>query len=766
MTRLLTLLTALALVAFVAVTANAYMSIRVPVGTAGQALPVRWDLNNTAARPNVANRRVLYEIGDAGTVDGPNFLGPINEFEAVQNSFANWRNVNESEIDFEFTTATTNAVTSASDNRNVIYWKSSNITSGVFAVTITTFETATGQIVDADMELNDRDFTWDTLGPTGTTGIIGRAMIESVVTHELGHFIGLDHPNNAQSTMFFASSPGLINQTTLEADDRAVLIEGYTHPTISDASLGTVQGTVSDAGGAKFGVYVTLVDIATGRNVVGHASEGTPGPFTLGSYTIDNVPPGDYLAFACPVDKTSLGSYYSSAFTSFYPIVRGVAVGTTGAPTLVSVAPGASVTGADITLPGSSQNPFEPDGTSAQAHAIASGEVAVARISPATDQDWYSFTTTAANQQVTIRVLSDTFGFDLNPTLTMYASNGTTELVSPDFGAPAFMSSANDIDDVAFDVSGVNFDAQIVRTMPTAGTFFFKVASKVGATTGDYIVTFEITGADTTPSVVATTVESSAAGVAANSGNTFQVTITPKNVFGRDLNAPNSYTVELMNVTGAPTMLQTQTGSTPFTFTVTAAATSQVIKYGARIDGVLMADSVSVSHYGTLSTTNSRIVLREFTLNANGYDRIPLVVELRDGSNNLMPDSTIPVTLSTTAGTLDNGTTTGASNVPATFDPVAGVWRIQLVAPSNTGTATVTAFANSTQIDSKQVTILARASGTGTSGGGGGGGEDEGDDDGGGCAVSGGGALIVLLALPAFAALRRKSKPSPQGLGS
>jgi uncharacterized membrane protein YgcG len=756
MTRLLSVLAAFALVAVAAVTANAYMSIRVPNGSAGQALPVRWDLNNTAARPNIANRRVLYEIGDAGTVDGPNFQGPINEFEAVQNSFANWRNVHESEIDFEFSAATTNAVTSASDNRNVIHWKSSNIASGVFAVTITTFETTTGQIVDADMELNDRDFTWDTLGPTGTQGIIGRAMIESVVTHELGHFIGLDHPNNAQSTMFFASSPGLINQTTLEADDRAALIDGYTHPTISDASLGTVQGTVSDAGGAKFGVYVTLVDVATGKNVVGHVSEGTPGPFTLGSYTIDNVPPGNYLAFACPVDKPSLGSYYGTAFTSFYPIVRGVAVGTTGAPTLVSVAPGGSVTGADITVPGASQNPFEPDGTSAQAHAIASGQVAVARISPATDQDWYSFTTTAANQQVTIRVLSDTFGFDLNPTLTMFASNGSTVLVSPDFGDPVFMSSANDVDDAASDVSGVNFDAQIVRTMPTAGTFFFKVASRVGATTGDYVVTFEITGADTTANPVATTVDSSAAGVAANSGNTFQVTITPRNAFGRDLNAPNSYTVELMNVTGTPTMLQSQTGSTPFVFTVTAAATSQVIKYGARIDGVLMTDSASVSHYGTLSTTNSRIVLRESTINANGYDRIPLIVELRDGSNNLMPNSTIPVTLSTTAGTLDNGTTTGASNVAAVFDAVVGVWRIQLVAPNNTGTATITAFANSTQIDSKQVTVLAKATGTGSSGGGGGDGDDSGDDDGGGCVVGGGGVSALVLLMFAVLCRRRR----------
>jgi hypothetical protein len=758
------LIVALMLVACAAVlalaggSAEAYMSIRVPVGTAGQALPVRWDLNNVAGRPNVANQRVLYEIDDAGCADGAVFQGPINEFEAIQNSFSAWRNINESKLDFEFAGATTNPATSASDRRNVIRWVDSNIATGVFAVTITTFDTSNGQITDADMQLNDRDFTWDTLGPTGTQGVIGRAMIESVVTHELGHFIGLDHPNNAQATMFYASSPGLINQASLETDDRAPVIEGYTG-SVADASLGTVQGAVESGGTARFGVYVTLVDVSTGRNVVGHCSEGTPGPYTLGSFTIDNVPPGNYLAFALPVNKSALGSYYQGAFTSFFPVVRGVAVNTIGAPTLVQVGPGQTVTGVNITLPGASQDPFEPDGNSAGAKAIASGQVAVSKISPATDEDWYKFTTTVPNQQVTVRVLSDTFGFNLNPTLTMYDTNGTTVLVSPDFGDPAYMASANDVDELAFDASGVNFDAAITRTMATPGTYFVKVASKAVATTGTYLLTLELSDEDVTADVVASGIESSAPGVAANTAGSFTVTVTPRNLFGRDLNAPNSYDVELLDVTGTPTVLQSiSSGSTPFNFTVNALATGQVVKYGARIDGVQIAATVSVSHYGAISLTNSRITLLESTLNANGYDRIPVMVELRDGSNNPLPDPGVAVTLSTTAGTLDNGTTTGASSVAAVFDAARGVWLIELVAPTSIGTATLTAFANTQQIDSKQVSILPRATGTGGGGVIPGGGGDDDDDDGGGCTVdpSGTAALLLLAAGALAAALRRR----------
>ncbi|MCB9893952.1 MAG: matrixin family metalloprotease [Planctomycetes bacterium] len=740
--------------------ADAYMTIRVPAGTGGQALPVRWDLNNVAGRPNVANGRVLYEIDDKGCNDGAGFMGPINEFEAIQNSFATWRNVHESNLEFEFAGSTTNAVTNASDNRNVVRWVPSNIASGVFAVTITTFDTTNGQITDADMELNDRDFTWDTLGPAGTTGVIGRAMIENVVTHEAGHFFGLDHAFNAQATMYAQSSAGLINGSTLEADDRAPLIANYTNAGVVDATLGTVQGSVSNGSTAQFGVYVTLVDVATGKNVVGHVSEGTPGPFTLGAYTIDNVPPGNYLAFAMPVTKSQLGSYYGTAFTSFFPIVRGVAVGTIGAPTLVKVAPGATVTGVDLVLPGASQNPLEPDGSSATAHAIASGEVVVSKISGATDEDYYSFTTTSANQQVTIRVLSDTFGFSLNPTLTMYDTNGTTVLASPTFGDPNYMPSANDVDDTAFDLSGVNFDARIVRTMTTPGTYYFKVASKVGATTGTYIATLEISGDDTTADAVSSTIASSVPGIQANTAGTFQVIVTPRNVFARDLNAPNSYTVQLLDVTGSPTVLQTiSSGTTPFAFSVSAATVGQVVKYGATIDGTQIGATVSFSHYGTLSTTNSRITLLETTLNANGYDRIPVMIELRDGSNNPLPNSGIAVTLSTTGGTLDNGSTTGASNVAAVFDSTLGVWLIDLVAPTSTGTATITAFANSTQIDSKQVTILARANGTGggTNPGGGGGGGDE--DDGGSCVIDpvGSSMLVLLVAGMVVCILRRRA---------
>ncbi|HRJ78735.1 MAG TPA: invasin domain 3-containing protein [Planctomycetota bacterium] len=738
--------------------ASGYMSIRVatsPVPSAvGQA--VRWNLG--AARPNVANRRILYEIGDAGCADSALFTGGINEFQAIQDSFNNWRRIRESDLDFEFAGSTTNAVTSASDNRNVLRFVGSNISSGVFAVTITTFDTTTGEILDADMELNDRDFTWDTLGQSRTTGTPGRAYIESVVTHEIGHFVGLDHPANSQSTLYFASSPGLFSQASLERDDIAPIIQSYPHPSLSDPALGSVSGVVTDAMAAgQFGVGVVLVNLATGKNVVGHVTEKPPAG-SLGSYLIQGVPPGNYIAFALPIQSSQLGSYYASAFTSFYPVVRGVAFNTVGAPTLVKVAPGQAFTGANLSLPAAGGNPFEPNNTSAQATTLASGEAAVAQITPAADVDFFKFTATAG-QTCVIRVLSDAFGFALNPTLTLLDTNGTTVLASPISSHPAYLASANDRDGEAFDASGPDYDAEIVFTLPAAGTYFFAVASRAGLTAGQYLVTLELRGADTSADNIATKISSSAAGVPADGTSTFTINIDPRNQFDVSLAAPNTYTVDLVDRSGSPVILQTLSSqSAPFNFTVTALASPGTKTYGCRVNGVDMAATVQVSHFGTLSALNSRVILSETSVVANGYDFCTVQVQLRDSANNLFADSAAAVVISTTLGTLDNGSATGAS-VAGVYDPALGLWAATLKAGTAAGLGNISATANAQPLSAQTLTFLAAATGTGS--GGGGSSNDTEDDGGGGCTAGGNAAWLAILALLVAAlAARRVSRAS------
>jgi Invasin, domain 3 len=130
------------------------------------------------------------------------------------------------------------------------------------------------------------------------------------------------------------------------------------------------------------------------------------------------------------------------------------------------------------------------------------------------------------------------------------------------------------------------------------------------------------------------------------------------------------------------------------------------------VNSVDMGATLTISHYGTLSAANSRVIIEETSLSANGYDKSAVFVALRDGSNNLLPDSAATVSVATSLGTLDNGTTQGTS-VPAVFDPATGMFKVTLVAGTNTGTASVSATANSLAIAAQAVPILLRAAGTG-----------------------------------------------------
>jgi MYXO-CTERM domain-containing protein len=106
--------------------------------------------------------------------------------------------------------------------------------SNAFAVTIVWHDTRTGEILDADMMINDQLSSRRNAGgpyaicpPTGCTG--NDADLGSIVTHEAGHFIGIGHcnpidpddPNDpcVQATMFSRAERDSVNKRTLAPDD-------------------------------------------------------------------------------------------------------------------------------------------------------------------------------------------------------------------------------------------------------------------------------------------------------------------------------------------------------------------------------------------------------------------------------------------------------------------------------------------------------------------------------------------------------------------
>ncbi len=100
-------------------------------------------------------------------------------------------------------------------NTNVVVFREqdwSNL-SGVVALTSVSYAPSTGEIVDADIEFNAVDFS------LGTTGRTNQSDIANTLTHEVGHFLGLDHSPVSSATMLATAPLGETSKRSLEQDD-------------------------------------------------------------------------------------------------------------------------------------------------------------------------------------------------------------------------------------------------------------------------------------------------------------------------------------------------------------------------------------------------------------------------------------------------------------------------------------------------------------------------------------------------------------------
>ena len=114
---------------------------------------------------------------------------------------------------------------SGGTNANVILFQDTKwIYKGVdntLAKTTVTFNDETGEILDADIEINHANNLFTINDMTVEYDL------ESVLTHELGHLIGIDHTPDFDATMFAGYEPGSIDQRTLEEDDILAACEAY-----------------------------------------------------------------------------------------------------------------------------------------------------------------------------------------------------------------------------------------------------------------------------------------------------------------------------------------------------------------------------------------------------------------------------------------------------------------------------------------------------------------------------------------------------------
>jgi Matrixin len=201
--------------------------------------------------------------------------------------------------------------------------------------------TEVGQILDADIYFDPSDPQISFATPAAL-GANPRAYdLESLMTHELGHFLGFSHSAVWSAMMFpFAPAPGTFNgarptgsepDAPLGDDDRIGLRVLY--PASADAlHAGAISGRILPANpfslpaappgvSGVFGAHVVAVDAESGAvaaATVGGWSCTGDGPAQFdGSYEIDRLPVGrSYTVYAEPLDGVVVPAQISPAIVS------------------------------------------------------------------------------------------------------------------------------------------------------------------------------------------------------------------------------------------------------------------------------------------------------------------------------------------------------------------------------------------------------------------------------------------------------------------
>lgn len=206
-------------------------------------------------------RTLGYTVGKDGCKDVA-----LNEaLGAVKRAFFAWASPSCTDLYFLFDGLESIAKTSLQlgqdedpDYKNVVLWRNTwppagvtdgSVTKEMPAVTTIIYNTDSGVVVDADIDLNGQDYFWTTTDDTTKAD----TDIENVVTHEVGHLLGLSHSDEKDATMHGTTHRAELTKRTLHADDILGLCTIY--PFGKDTPKGSGQGSIPQQvqGGCQVG---------------------------------------------------------------------------------------------------------------------------------------------------------------------------------------------------------------------------------------------------------------------------------------------------------------------------------------------------------------------------------------------------------------------------------------------------------------------------------------------------------------------------------
>lgn len=277
--------------------ADAYLKLGAPID--GRIVDVTWRMP------------IRYFVSEA---DAPGV--PAAELRgAVSRATATWEAVPSATVRFEFQGMTT-AQPGSVDGRTTLGFLDRPELDRVLGSTSFLIDTTDGTIVEADVFFNTR-FAWS----VSVQGTPGRADLESVVLHELGHLLGLSHSalgetertstggrrvTGSGAVMFpIAMSAGTIADRVLYPDDIAGISDLY--PAAGQlSSTGSLAGRVTKDGHGLLGAHVVALNPETGVLVGSFALNGS------GEFVIARLDPGPYILRVEPLDDAEVDSFFST----------------------------------------------------------------------------------------------------------------------------------------------------------------------------------------------------------------------------------------------------------------------------------------------------------------------------------------------------------------------------------------------------------------------------------------------------------------------
>lgn len=168
---------------------------------------------------------VTIDAGGARDLDLERAIG------AAQRAFEVWSSAPNTWVHFDYGGLTEGAPIgfdrdAPEANRNLVVWTRDAWPHEpeALAVTLTFYRAGTGELVDADILVNEERYTWG-LGADVDNDL------QNALTHEFGHFLGLGHSIDfPDATMFPSAPPGEIIKRDLHEDDYEGIAALYPAP--------------------------------------------------------------------------------------------------------------------------------------------------------------------------------------------------------------------------------------------------------------------------------------------------------------------------------------------------------------------------------------------------------------------------------------------------------------------------------------------------------------------------------------------------------